>query len=306
MRTTAETLRPTSNEARASHLTVVRVPSTDIVSLRPVIEKDSLIPPDYKALGIQAPEERSFNRATLNTSYHEWQHGHVIRKLGHKEKLARAEVGRKVIQEGVSYGRTIVYGTLPPVDLVIALAAGSIHTPEGNAWGTDMDQKMANELIAKHGGITWEEAKEKARDYILELTDDERMIAARIVDSMKIVDGSLFDNIINVARWEAVNARDIALKLPERQETEEETATTPIYGAQTVIEELPSGVVRVRYIFVDEDGKEHPLCPKCQCIDGHAEDCINLLQPSHEKQTYEEKNEAVVFTRPGRKLSLIK
>lgn len=281
MRAAAEALRPTSNEARASHLTVVRVPSTDIVPF-PTIERGPLIRPDYIALRIQPPEERSFSPATLNTSHHELQHSHVILQLGHREKLARAEISKKNIDGGISYGRTIISGELPHVDLIIALAAGSIHTPEGNAWGTDMDQKMANELIAKHGGITWEEAKEKARDYILELTDDERMIAARIVDSMKIVDGSLFDSIIEVAKWEAVNARELALKLPERQETEEEQEViTPLTsGEYTILETLPNGEPEIRYVLIDEDGDEHPFLPK--------------------------RREVSVYTRPERKLRLVK
>lgn len=277
MRATAEALRPIPRTETTSPFRVVTVPSTDIIPF-PTVEQNPLNRPDYRSLGIKAPEERSFSPTTLNTSHHELQHSHVIRRLGYGEKLARAEISKKKIDDGISYGRTIIAGELPHVDMIIALAAGSIHTPEGNARGTDMDEKMANELIAQHGGISWEKAKEKARDYILELTDDERMIAARIVDSMKIVDGSLFDSIIKVAKWEAINARDLALKLPERQETEEEQeATIPLAaGEYTILETLPSGEPKVRYVLIDEDGDEHPWLPK--------------------------RREVTVFTRPRRKL----
>ena len=176
-------------------------------------------------------------------------------------RVARIEIGR----QGNSFGRTILHGILPPEHFAVTAAAGSIDTPEGAAWGFGMDHQMTNENAAEHGGLSWNDARIEAENCVLELNPEQRKIAARIVASMGIVNGSLIDHIVNIAIWESENAKNEALTpiAEGKTDAEQEIETIPLAaGEYTILETLENGETKIRYVFIDEDGDEHPWLPK--------------------------------------------
>lgn len=170
--------------------------------------------------------------------------------------------------KGDSLARTTLGGLVSIETMKIIAGAGGVGIHDGCAEGYGSDKFKVDVLHHFHGGHSWESAKGRAANILSGYSREVREKAAEIIAYLRIVPGSLIPDIILRAKMEVDQEKGIE---------SEPYVLTPVpqqeFKNQTIIDELPGNVQRIRYIVDGKVKKEELLCGVCQGINGHEKEC---------------------------------
>jgi len=224
---------------------------------------------------VPLPQDREgrFTQGEKETAEHELNHA-----LAAKSRNIYPDM-ISVVREGNTLGKNTFSGHINPETWKVIAAGGAISLSDGTpASGYGMDMYSAKLMQYFYGGMSFEQAKHKAKSALMVYEKKVRGKAAEIIACMKVVNGNQLDDVLRRAEFELAMEKGEQLiaymYVPNKaEESKADKQKDNNQEKQTIVEYLTNNQCRLTYTTNGKVVETRTFCGVCKGIDGHNKGC---------------------------------